>query len=145
MLYKTILRVKLNELGQGSSLETYINDLDNLARHLQLPEQQKIYYFIFGLKSELNQAILIWQPQTYDNAATFTKRKLHFTDTDSDTQLMDLLQKILKEVSLKHTGIKQDWYLVPVQDTHVKQLQQDMSQLQIEFQVLHELTTTPQH
>ena len=35
--------VKLHELKQGSSLEAYINDLDNLSRHLQLPKQQKIH------------------------------------------------------------------------------------------------------
>ena len=35
---------------QEPSLEFYINDVDNLARHLQLPKQQKIHYFIFGLK-----------------------------------------------------------------------------------------------
>ena len=43
------MRVKLHELRQGSSLETYINDLDTLARHLELPEQQKIHYFILGV------------------------------------------------------------------------------------------------
>ena len=41
------MRVRLRELEQGSLLEEYINDLDNLARHLQLPEQQKILYISF--------------------------------------------------------------------------------------------------
>ena len=82
------MRVKLHELRQGSSLETYINDLDTFARHLELPEQQKIHYFIFGIKPKLKQAILIRQPPTYDDAVTFTKRKHHFADTDSDTQLV---------------------------------------------------------
>ena len=40
--------VKLHELRQGSSLEMYINDLDTLARHLELPEQQKIHYSSLG-------------------------------------------------------------------------------------------------
>ena len=62
--------VKLHELRQGSSLETYINDLETLARHLELPEQQKIHYFIFGLKPKLKQALLIQQPQEYDDAVT---------------------------------------------------------------------------
>ena len=53
------MRVKLHELRQGSSLETYINDLNTLARHLELPQQQKIHYFIFGLKPKLKQALLI--------------------------------------------------------------------------------------
>ena len=44
------MHAKLHELRQESSLEAYINDVDNLARHLQLPKQQKIHYFIFGLK-----------------------------------------------------------------------------------------------
>ena len=100
------MRVKLHELRQGSSLETYINDLNTLARHLELPQQQKIHYFIFGLKPKLKQALLIWQSQTYGDAVTFAKQKHHFADTVSDTQLMDLLQEIHKEVSLKHTGIK---------------------------------------
>ena len=56
------MRVKLHELRQGSSLETYINDLDTLACHLELPEQQKVNYFIFGLKPNLKQALLIRQP-----------------------------------------------------------------------------------
>ena len=122
--------VKLHELRQGSSLNTYINDLDTLARHLELPEQQKIHYFIFGLKPKLKQALLIQQPQTYDDAVTFAKQKHHFADTDySDTQLMGLLQEIGKEVSLKHTGIKQELYSAPVHNTHTNHLQQNFSQL----------------
>ena len=53
------MHVKLHELRQGSSLETYINDLDTLACHLKLPKQQKIHYFIFGLKPKSKQALLI--------------------------------------------------------------------------------------
>ena len=132
------MRVKLHELRQGFSLETYINDLDTLARHLELPEQQKIHYFIFGLKPKLKQALLIRQPQTYDDAVTFAKRKHHFADTDSDTQLMDLLQEIRKEVSLQHTGIKQESHSAPVQDTHTNHLQQNISQLQTDIQSLKE-------
>ena len=138
-----VTRVKLYKLRQGSSLETYINDLDTLARHLQLPEQHKIHYFIFGLKPKLKQALLIQQLQTYGDAATFTKRKHHFADTDPDAQLMDLLQEIHKEVSLKHTGIKQEPYSAPVRDTHVNQLQQDISQLQTDIQSLKEAINTP--
>ena len=136
------MRVKLHELWQGPSLETYINDLDTLARHLELPEQQKIHYFIFGLKPKLKQALLIRQPQTYDDAVTFAKRKHHFADTDSDTQLMDLLQEIRKEVSLKHTGIKQELYATLVHDTHVNQLQHDITQLQTDIQSLKEVINT---
>ena len=120
--------VKLHELRQGFSLETYINHLDTLARHLELPEQQKIHYFIFGLKPKLKQALLIQQI-----AVTFAKWKHHFADTDSDTQLMDLLQEIRKEVSLKHTGIKQEPYSAPVQDNNTNHLQQNISQLQTDI------------
>ena len=137
------MRVKLHELRQRSSLETYINDLDTLAHHLELPEQQKIHYFIFGLKPKLKQALLIRQPQTYDDAVTFAKRKHHFADTDSDTQLMDLLQEIRKEVILKHTGIKQEPYSAPVRDTHVNQLQHNITQLQTDIQSLKEAINTP--
>ena len=84
---------------------------------MELPQQQKIHYFIFGLKPKLKQALLIRQSQTYNDAVTFAKRKHHFPDTDSDTQLMDLLQEILKELILKHTGIKQEPYSAPIQDT----------------------------
>ena len=86
--------VKLHELRQGSSLETYINNLNALARHLELPEQQKIHYFIFGLKPKLKQELLIRQPQTYNDAVTFANWKHHFADTNSHAQLMDLLQEI---------------------------------------------------
>ena len=81
----TIHVSSLHELKQGSSLEAYINDLDNLACYLQLPEQQKIYYFIFGLKHKLKQALLIRQLQANDDAVTFVKQKHHFSDADSDT------------------------------------------------------------
>ena len=81
----TIHVSSLHELKQRSSLEAYINDLDNLARYLQLPEQQKIYYFIFGLKPKLKQALLIRQLQANDDAVTFAKQKHHFSDADSDT------------------------------------------------------------
>ena len=107
------MRVKLHELRQGSLLEMYINDLDTLARHLEFPEQQKIHYFTFGHKPKLKQALLIRQLQTYDDAVTFATWKHHFAYTDSDTQSMDLLQEIRKEVSLEHTGIKQEPYSMP--------------------------------
>ena len=132
------MRVKLPESRQGSSLETYINDVDTLARHLDLPEQQRIHYFIFGLKPKLKQALLTGQPQTYDDTVTFAKREHHFADTNSDTQLMDPIREIRKEVSPKHTGIKQQPYSAPVQDTLVNQLQQNISQLQTDIQSLKE-------
>ena len=91
------MRVKLHELKQGSSLEVYISDVDNLARHLQLNEQQKICCFIFALRPKLKQALLIRQAQTYVNAVTFAKRKHHFTDSNSKTELMALLQEIRRE------------------------------------------------
>ena len=100
------MRVKLHELHQGSSLETYINDLDVLAHHIELCEEQKIHYFISKLKPKLKKTLLIQLTQTYDDAVTFAKRKHHFAYADSDTQLMDLLKEIRKEISLKHTEIK---------------------------------------
>ena len=39
------------------------NDLDNLASYLQLLEQQKIHYFIFGLKSKLILVLFMRQSQ----------------------------------------------------------------------------------
>ena len=71
--------------------------------------------------------------QVYNDAVTFAKRKHHFADTNSDAQLIDLLQEIRKEVSLKHTGIKQEPYSAPVQDTHTNHLQQNISQLQTDI------------
>ena len=88
------IRVKLFEFRQGSSLEAHINDLDNLAHHLELPKEQKIHYFIFGLTPKLKQALLIRQPETYHDAVILAKRKYHFANTDSDTQLMGLLHEI---------------------------------------------------
>ena len=137
------MRVKLHELRQGSSLETYINDLDTLTPYLELSEQQKIHYFVFRLKPKLKQALLILQPQTYNSAATFAKWKHHFADTDSDTQLMDLLQEIRKEVSLKHIGIKQEPYSAPVHNTHTNHLQQNISQLQTDIKSLKDAINTP--
>lgn len=60
------MRVKLHELKQGSSLEEYLNDLDNLAHHLQLPEQDKIHYFIFGLKDYLCYKSIFYQKLALD-------------------------------------------------------------------------------
>ena len=81
--------------------------------------------------------------QVYNDAVTFAKRKHHFADTNSDAQLIDLLQEIRKEVSLKHTGIKQEPYSAPVQDTHTNHLQQNFSQLQTDIQSLKEAINTP--
>ena len=71
----------------------------------QQPEQQKIQYFIFELKLKLKQALLIRQPQTYEDAVTFAKSKHRFTDSKSETELIELSQDIRKEISLKYTGI----------------------------------------
>ena len=56
---------------------------------------------------------------------------------------MDLLQEIRKEVILKHTGIKQEPYSAPVRDTHVNQLQHNITQLQTDIQSLKEAINTP--
>ena len=58
---------------------------------------------------------------------------------------MDLLQEIPKEVSLKQTGIKQEPYSTPVQDTHANQHQHDISQLETDMQTLRESMNTPQN
>ena len=137
------MHVILHELRHGSSLETNINDLNSFARHLELPGQQKIHYFILRPKPKLKQALLLPEPQTYDDAVTFAKRKLHLADTDSDTQLMDLLQEVRKEVSLKHTGIKQELYSAPVQNTHTNHLYHIIFQLQTDMQSLKEAINTP--
>ena len=130
------MRVKLHELRHRSSLEMYINDLDTLAHHLELPEQQKIHYFIFGLKPKLKQALLIRQPQTYDDAATFAKGKHHFADTDSDTQLMDLLDIQSLKVSIDAPHIQ---YAVPL-DTSPVALQQQLSNMKEDTKHLQQMT-----
>ena len=73
---------------------------------------------------------------------TFAKQKHHFADSDSDNQWMDLMQEIRKEVSLKHTGIKQEPYSAPIHDTHINQLQHDIAQLQTDIQSLKEAIST---
>lgn len=45
------------------------------------------------------------QPQTYEDAVTFAKSKHRFTDSKSETELIELSQDIRKEISLKYTGI----------------------------------------
>ena len=71
------------------------------------------------------------------------KWKHHFADTNSDTQLIDLLQEICKEVSLKHTRIKQEPYSAPVHNNHKNHLQQNISQLQTNIQNLKDAINAP--
>ena len=134
------MRVKLHELRQGSSPETYINDFDTLARNLEINRR----FIISSLGSSLNWNwhFLSDNPR-HDDAVTFAKRKRHFADTDSDTQLMGLLQEIGKEISLKHTGIKQEPYSAPAHDTHTNHLQQNTSQLQRDIQSLKRAINPP--
>ena len=56
---------------------------------------------------------------------------------------MDLLQETHKEVSLKHTGIKQEPYSAAVQDTYINHLQQDIFQIQTDIQIVKESITHP--
>ena len=56
---------------------------------------------------------------------------------------MDLLQETRKDVSLKHTGIKQEPYAAPVHNTHTNHLQQNISDLQTDIQSLKEAINTP--
>ena len=69
----------------------------------------------------------------------------HFAGTDFDTKLMDLLQDIRNEVSLKQTTIKREPYSAPVQDTHANHLQQGISQIKKDIQILKESMNTPYH
>ena len=55
---------------------------------------------------------------------------------------MDLLQEIRKEVSLKHTGIKQEPYSAPVHNNHANYLQQNIPQLQTDIQSLKDAINT---
>ena len=88
------------------------------------------YHFVLEVtfKPKSKQALLVRQPQTYDNAVTFAKWKHHFTDNNSETELMEFLQEIGKEVSQKHTDIKEEPYSALVQDTHSTELHQNISQ-----------------
>ena len=56
---------------------------------------------------------------------------------------MDLQQEIRKEVSFKHTEIKQQPYAASVHNAHINQLQHDITQLQTDMQSLKEAINTP--
>ena len=78
------MRVKIHELQQDSSLETYKNDLDTLARHLKLPEQQKIHHFIFG--SSLN-----WNWHFLSNNRQHTTMLLPLQSGTTTSQILILI------------------------------------------------------
>ena len=81
-----------------------------------------MHHVILGLKPKLKQVLPLRQPQTWDDTINFAKRKHHFTDCTSETELIELLQDIPRKISLKHTDIKRD--------AHNDQL--NISQLQTE-------------
>ena len=87
------MRVKRHELKQESLLNEYINDFDNLSHRLQLPEQQ-ITLLNFRLNQKLKQALPIHLAQKSDDTVTFQKRKHQFTDSKTETELIELLQDI---------------------------------------------------
>ena len=58
---------------------------------------------------------------------------------------MDLLQEIRKGLSLKHTGIKQELYSALIQETHADHIQQEISQIKTDIQLLKESMNTPHH
>ena len=58
---------------------------------------------------------------------------------------MDLLQEIHKEHSLKHTGIKQEPYSALIQDIHANHIQQEISRIKTDIQLLQESMNTPHH
>ena len=58
---------------------------------------------------------------------------------------MDLLQEICKELSLKHTGIKQKPYSALIQDTHANHIQQEISQIKADMQLLQKSMNTLHH
>ena len=83
-----------------------------------------MHHFIFGLKPKLKQALPIRQPQTWDDTINFAKRKHHFTDFTSETELIELLQDIPRKISLKHTDIKRDTHNAQL---NISQVQTDRS------------------
>ena len=56
---------------------------------------------------------------------------------------MDLQQEIRKEVSFKHTAIKQQPYVASVHNAHINQLQHNITQLQTDMKSLKEAINTP--
>ena len=56
---------------------------------------------------------------------------------------MDLQQEIRKEVSFKHTEIKQQPYVASVHNAHINQLQHNITQLQTDMKSLKEAINTP--
>ena len=79
------LRVDLFSTRQTDSLDEYIEKLDTLFNQLNTPVADRLHHFLFGLKTNLKNALLIRQPNTYDEAVTFARRKNRFsTDTESE-------------------------------------------------------------
>ena len=62
---KYTLQVDLFSIWLTGSPDKYIEKLNNLFNQLNIPIADRLHHFIFGLKSNLKQALLIWQPNTY--------------------------------------------------------------------------------
>ena len=54
--------------GDIEPLDTYLTDLTNTFRRLNIPDAEKMRYFIQGLRSDIRETVLLGQPKTFREA-----------------------------------------------------------------------------
>ena len=74
-------------------LDEYITKLDNLFNQLNTPAADRLHHIIFGLKSNLKQALQIRHPNTYHEIVIFI-RKNNCYSTDTVDELVGVIKEL---------------------------------------------------
>ena len=72
------LRQKLSSRkeGESESLDTYVDFLRNTCERLGVSDQDKMYYFVQGLREDIKQDVLMQKPKTFEEAESVARLKV---------------------------------------------------------------------
>ena len=127
----------LSTRQQGSSepLDKYIADLHAMFQHLHLSEEEKLRYFVQGLRPDIRREVLIKQPQTYREAED-AARLLQMVDStvrnnDSNPALLNdkIIDAVVKATIAAQGSVREQadkkvaaYGLAPQQPSEAEQL-----------------------
>ena len=72
------LRQKLSSRKQGESesLDTYVDFLSNTCQRLGVSDQDKMHYFVQGLREDIKRDVLMQKPKTFEEAESVARLKV---------------------------------------------------------------------
>ena len=119
--------VSTRQQGASESLDTYLTDLTNKFRRLNISDADKMRYFVQGLRPDVRKTVLLRQPKTFREAEEMARLACSVETTMSrvpDGPMSTQLNNLSQALNLLAAGANQNRPLAPF--PHEKNLQGSM-------------------